>query len=221
VRPAKLNDDDSRRRQEIIEAAARVFAEKGFRNATNRDIAREAGVSSGLIYWYFTDKKALFIAAVREMYPLRKLDMPGDELLQRPLEDVLVHLGSMILETITHPDTLRLIRIGFSELVQFPEVGQSFGQLIGETVIRGLAEHFDARVRAGTVRPIDTRLTAQAYCGALVAWVLRKYIYLSPDLADTPDDDMVLTTSRIFAAGLAIDPAAMPETPSTREGDGS
>jgi AcrR family transcriptional regulator len=220
VRPANLNDDN-RRRQEIIEAAARVFAEKGFRNATNRDIAREAGISSGLIYWYFTDKKALFIAAVREMYPLRKLDMPGDELLEQPLEDILAHVGKTILATMTHPDTLRLIRIGFSEVVQFPEVGQSFGQLIGETVIRGLAEHFDARVRTGTVRPIDTRLTAQAYCGALVAWVLRKYIYLSPDLADTPDDDMIRTTSRIFAAGLVAEPSAASDTPTSREGDGS
>jgi AcrR family transcriptional regulator len=203
MRPANLSESDSARRQAIVEAAARVFAEKGFNGATNRDIAREAGISAGLIYWYFESKQDLFIAAVREMYPLRNLNLPGDELIALPLDAVLTRLSTEMLGIMTHPDSLRLIRLGLSEVLQFPEVGRSFGQLIGATVIEGLATHLDARVRAGTVAPVDTRLAAQAFCGTLVSWVLRKYIYQSPDLADANDQTMIATTCRIFAAGLA------------------
>ena len=38
------------RRQQIVEAATRVFAAKGFRRATTREVAQEAGVSEGTIY---------------------------------------------------------------------------------------------------------------------------------------------------------------------------
>jgi AcrR family transcriptional regulator len=49
------------RRREILEAALRVFSERGFHGATIKEIAREAGIrSSALIYWYFEDKEDLF-----------------------------------------------------------------------------------------------------------------------------------------------------------------
>jgi AcrR family transcriptional regulator len=50
------------RREQIVGAAMRVFAEKGFRRATTREVARAAGVSEGTIYNYFEDKDALLLA---------------------------------------------------------------------------------------------------------------------------------------------------------------
>src|SRR5215208_1038492 len=50
------------RREQIVGAATRVFAEKGFRRATTREVARAAGVSEGTIYNYFEDKDALLLA---------------------------------------------------------------------------------------------------------------------------------------------------------------
>lgn len=50
------------RRETILEAAARVFARKGFDKATTREIAQEAGVSEGTIYNYFTSKRELLTA---------------------------------------------------------------------------------------------------------------------------------------------------------------
>ncbi len=48
----------------ILEAAARLFTEKGYANVSIRDVCREAGVSPPMIYYYFKDKKGLFEAAV-------------------------------------------------------------------------------------------------------------------------------------------------------------
>jgi AcrR family transcriptional regulator len=45
----------------LLEAAARVFAERGFDDAQTPEIAAEAGVSTGAFYRYFTDKRQIFL----------------------------------------------------------------------------------------------------------------------------------------------------------------
>ncbi|WP_019200815.1 TetR/AcrR family transcriptional regulator [Tsukamurella sp. 1534] len=52
----------ARRRATILDAAAPVFAESGFERARAADIAARAGVSSGTVFYYFTDKATLFRA---------------------------------------------------------------------------------------------------------------------------------------------------------------
>src|SRR5712692_724256 len=49
------------RRSQILEAAARVFSEKGFHRATIRDVAQAAGIADGTIYNYFANKDALLL----------------------------------------------------------------------------------------------------------------------------------------------------------------
>jgi AcrR family transcriptional regulator len=45
----------------LLEAAAKVFAERGFDDAQTPDIAHEAGVSTGAFYRYFSDKRQVFL----------------------------------------------------------------------------------------------------------------------------------------------------------------
>lgn len=52
--------EKGRRRQQIMNAAKRVFSEKSFNRATMEDIAREAELSPGTIYLYFKNKEELF-----------------------------------------------------------------------------------------------------------------------------------------------------------------
>ncbi len=48
------------KRTAMMQAAVRVFAEKGYHAATVRDIVTEAGVAIGTFYFYFPDKETLF-----------------------------------------------------------------------------------------------------------------------------------------------------------------
>jgi len=50
------------RKEQIINAAIKVFAHKGFYNAKVADVAREAGVADGTIYLYFKNKDDLLIS---------------------------------------------------------------------------------------------------------------------------------------------------------------
>src|SRR3954447_1880793 len=49
------------RRNQILEAATTVFANKGFHRATIRDVAKAAGIADGTIYIYFENKTALLM----------------------------------------------------------------------------------------------------------------------------------------------------------------
>src|SRR5437762_13441720 len=50
---------------EILSAARRVFAEKGFKEATVDDIAESAGLAKGTLYLYFPSKRDLYLAALK------------------------------------------------------------------------------------------------------------------------------------------------------------
>ncbi len=54
--------NDPERRKQILEAAHRLFIRYGFRKATMDEIAEEAGVGKGTIYYYFRSKKDLLLA---------------------------------------------------------------------------------------------------------------------------------------------------------------
>lgn len=56
-----------RTRQDIVEAAARVFATSGFRAATMQAIAREAGYTAASLYTYFKSKDELIDALIRDV----------------------------------------------------------------------------------------------------------------------------------------------------------
>ena len=61
-RRAVSDEDKSQRRDEIMAAAKEVFARKGFHETTIADIAKEAGLAYGSVYWYFDSKNELFHA---------------------------------------------------------------------------------------------------------------------------------------------------------------
>jgi len=61
-----LDMRDPEKPQQIIEAALRVFARKGYFNSRVSDIAREAGIAAGTIYLYFDTKEEILITLFRE-----------------------------------------------------------------------------------------------------------------------------------------------------------
>ena len=56
----------------ILECAQTEFAEKGFMRASLRSICKNAGVTTGALYFFFKDKEDLFASLVKE--PLEKVN---------------------------------------------------------------------------------------------------------------------------------------------------
>lgn len=81
------------RREEIVEAALRVFRRKGFQAASMADIIAESGVSAGAIYGYFASKTELVHQTASRIVGARVLDiekLAANELLPVPAEVVRV-----------------------------------------------------------------------------------------------------------------------------------
>ncbi|HZM32119.1 MAG TPA: helix-turn-helix domain-containing protein [Acidimicrobiales bacterium] len=56
----QLTTQGAERKQQLLDAAARLFAEQGYAATRVVDIVEAAGVAKGLFYWYFENKEALF-----------------------------------------------------------------------------------------------------------------------------------------------------------------
>lgn len=72
-------------RQRIIAAAEQVFYDKGVSETTLEDVAREAGVTRGAIYWHFANKTELLLA-LHESVPLPQEDMVTRSLQSDPAD---------------------------------------------------------------------------------------------------------------------------------------
>jgi TetR/AcrR family transcriptional regulator, acrAB operon repressor len=102
-------------RHQILDAAEAVFRAGGVARTSLQDIAAEAGVTRGAIYWHFKDKAEIFMAMMdRVMLPCEmSLDAAKAEALQHP--DPLAHLADMALaplkELAGNPDLQRVFHI--------------------------------------------------------------------------------------------------------------
>ena len=64
--PHRSQPDQIELRKRILDMALKEFAEKGYHRATLDEIASRVGASKGSVYWYFENKRALFLAVVLE-----------------------------------------------------------------------------------------------------------------------------------------------------------
>ncbi len=64
--PGQSGPRQANRRQDLLDAAARLFARQGFHAASMRDIARAVGMLPGSLYYHFASKDALLLAVYAE-----------------------------------------------------------------------------------------------------------------------------------------------------------
>ena len=67
IEDRRLTTQGIERRQQLLDAAARLFTERGYAQTRIVDICKEAGVAKGLFYWYFPTKRDLFAELVQTM----------------------------------------------------------------------------------------------------------------------------------------------------------
>jgi AcrR family transcriptional regulator len=152
-------------RDQLLEAAARVYAEAGYRGATTRRIAQEAGVNEITLFRHFGSKETLLLEAIAragaeaEMESVSLPDLPRDP--ARELTDwaraQLAHMR----------DRRSLIRTCMGEMEEHPGIISS----IDKPPARAAAAlaHYLRRLREQklAVAPFDERIAATMLMGAL------------------------------------------------------
>ena len=92
----KTKEEAQKTRQHLLNAALEVFWRTGVTRATLQEIATEAGVTRGALYWHFKNKEDLFEALFEQKYALM-MDMLNDEALNNS-ENVWQHLRESLQE---------------------------------------------------------------------------------------------------------------------------
>ncbi|KIL37076.1 hypothetical protein SD70_31135 [Gordoniibacillus kamchatkensis] len=106
--PARSNKNA--KRIHILDTALRVFAAKGFHAATTKEIAAEAGVAEGLLFYYFGGKRELMLQAVRRFSFLETLQDSAPQFETMDPQQALTAFGLMYVRFVdSHKDYLQLI----------------------------------------------------------------------------------------------------------------
>jgi AcrR family transcriptional regulator len=152
-------------RERLLDAAARVYAETGYRGATTRRIAHEAGVNEITLFRHFGSKTTLILEAVRQAN-LRS-DCPA---VPATPGDAPAELRSWVHDELAHLTRLRsIIRTSLGEVEERPEIIPLIGQKPRD-VILGLSSYVEQLQRDGRASPeIDARTAALTFFGALFA----------------------------------------------------
>ncbi len=154
------------RREQIIEAATRVFARKGFRRATTKEVAREAGISEGTIYNYFEDKDALLMAILHELNETERRAEDFEEGMATDfrgfLEEYLRRRMSLIWEN------REVFRVVLSEMLVNAELRELYLRQVVAPTLAIAEENFRSRMEHGEVRETDAPLAMRSVAGAVL-----------------------------------------------------
>jgi TetR/AcrR family fatty acid metabolism transcriptional regulator len=194
------------RRRQILQAAVRAFARKGYHSCRVSDIATEAGVAYGLVYHYYGSKEALLQAIFGETWGAMLTTIKSVEELDEPAREQLRKVTEIVLRTWKRdPD---LVRVLVREVTRSAQVQQEVDEI--ELAYQALQRIVERGQQTGEFREgIDARLTATIWYGALeeilTGWAFGQLPDGEEDIARAEQ-----AVVEIVAGGLAGDRAAAP-----------
>jgi AcrR family transcriptional regulator len=154
------------RRSQILEAAARVFAEKGFHRATIKEIAQAAGVADGTIYNYFDSKPALLLGLLDRLNETRQRE---PDLRRGLAEDFRGFFTGYLRHRLAVLQPNReLLQAALPELLANASLREQYYRQMVQPSLEAAAGHFRARIAQGQMRPVDPALTARALAGLVL-----------------------------------------------------
>ena len=170
-----------RRREELLAAGLRLFAQQGFRATTIADIAEATGAAHGLVYHYFASKDDLLSAILQRYAFVTTLGDLIDVAHGRPAQEVLPRSPSA---SPTRSTSERFLRLVIAESGTNPLVADALARVSDEGE-RLLVDYLRARIDAGELRPHDPSVPARALFWAVITK------HLGPPRQDDFERDLV------------------------------
>jgi AcrR family transcriptional regulator len=176
----------SARRQDILEAASEVFAERGFKNASIDAVAERAGLTRQGVLHYFPSKKRLLL----EMLSFRE-QLNREHLADHPVgEDLPADFAAAVAFEQSHPSFATVYSVVMAEAVTGREPARGY---VGDR-LRSLQAHLTARLAERYGERLPSGLSASAAATAILALVegIHQWWLMDPE----PDADHYPTIVR-------------------------
>ncbi len=170
-RPRARTRDPEDKRARVMDAARRLFSERGYASTTTADVARQAGVSEGIVFHHFGSKADLLAevasnygrglaAAMFEAAPGPVEAPPAEAMLRRAFDYVRKH-GALA----------RLLSMSADATGSFAARRASRNQIVG-----ALARGFDDWSRRGLMRPMDPQIVAELLYALVEAALMQCFV---------------------------------------------
>lgn len=193
------------RRGQILRGAMDLFAEKGFRGATTREIARHLGISEALMFKYFPSKEALYRAIIQKrtdgseemFFPKEAIQAKDDRQVFRSIA------SNLIAKNTEDPTFMRLILYSALE-------GHELSRIFFENHVMGktrlLSGYIRQRIKEKAFKPVPPLLAARAFMGMIIHYVQFREIYGMKSFLKFSQKKAVHTFVDTFLNGLTGDP---------------
>ena len=160
----------ARKRAAILDAARDAFLRDGYEGSSMEGIAAAAGVSIMTLYRHAESKDDLFAAVIAgACYPTDEAQQRKvAELLQKPLEEMLVFAAVLLQDRLASPQTTALLRAVMVETARFPQLAvMTYRGLIG-THEEMLDAFLSERDETAGIDPAQRRKLGAAFINRLV-----------------------------------------------------
>jgi TetR/AcrR family fatty acid metabolism transcriptional regulator len=164
---------ETARRNQILDAAAGLFAQQGFHITTIKDIAKEAGIADGTVYNYFKNKTALLLAIFNRM---RSLVEPDERALQQLIAgDLPTFLRSFLqipLNTLNQND-FQLFKVVISEMMVNEELRAIYHEQILEPTLMLAEGYFEKWAQRHAADKLDTALIVRSVSSLITGLMIQ------------------------------------------------
>jgi AcrR family transcriptional regulator len=188
---------DPAKRAQILEGAGRVIGRMGYDAASVNDIAREAGVSKGTIYVYFSSKEDLFEELMEEVRESLFRELEAE--LERPgtLKDRLLRYATVLAARLCSDRVIRAHRVIIGVTERMPEIGARFYDRGATRGTRLLVGFLEPEVAAGRLNIPDIPLAASQFFELCMVGLFRPRL-----LGHMPVPPTEAEIDRIVSAGV-------------------
>ena len=200
-RATRMNSAE--RRAAIVREAVKLFAERGFRGTTTRELAAAVGVTEPVLYEHFRTKRELYEAIVEVKScegPERLAALAGAHIKTGNDRGFFEGVASLMLEFYeSNPD---FVRLAMYSALESHEMGDLFSQRYREVILGTVRDYIDRRIRAGAFRKQDSPLAARMFAGMVAHFGL--HLVLFPTIMPKMDRaEMVRGMADMFLQGVA------------------
>ena len=186
-------EEISKRQWDILDAATKIFAEKGYEGSRTSDIAKEANIAEGTIFRYFKTKKDLLVGLLMPLMikffrPLMFKSMEKilrnekNESINVVLKDVMLDRMALVKK---NTPLLKTIMV---ESIYHPELLEPLQKEIAPKFIPTVDKFFKENMKMGNLREVDPRLITRSVISLVAGYSILSNLF--PEVFTSDGDEM-------------------------------